>query len=71
MIDRRTHDLMALTTVQTYTHMAMDGMTWALPYAQTIEGDEDRVKQIKSIYEQLDALYRMGLRELMDAEGKE
>lgn len=68
MIDRRTHDLMALSCVQAYTHMAMECMTWAYMYAKSMEDDEARVKQIASIHDQLDTLYKVGLREIHDAE---
>lgn len=68
MIDCRTHDLMALSSVQAYTHIAMECIIWACKYSQIMEGDEDRTKQLMSIHDQLDVLYQVGLREVLDAE---
>lgn len=68
MIDRRTHDLMALSSVQAYTHMAMECTAWAYRYAQTMEGGEATAKQIASIHDQLGVMYQAGLKEIMDAE---
>ena len=68
MIDRRTHDLMALNAVQAYTHMAMECTAWAYRYAMSIMGDEARAKQIASIHDQLGDMYQAGLKEIMDAE---
>lgn len=67
MIDRRTHDLMALSSVQAYTHMAMECTAWAYRYAMSME-DEARAKQIASIHDQLGDIYQAGLKEIMDAE---
>ena len=68
MIDRRTHDLMALNAIQAYIHMAVECMTGAYMYAQTREGGEAKMEQIRSIHDQLDALYKAGLKETLDAE---
>ena len=68
MIDRRTHDLMALNAVQSYTHMAMECTAWAYRYAQTMEGGEATAKQIASIHDQLGLMYQVGLKEIKDAE---
>ena len=67
MIDRRTHDLMALSSVQAYTHIAMECTRWAYRYATSME-DEARAKQIASIHDQLGVMYQAGLKEIMDAE---
>ena len=66
MIDRRTHDLMALNAVQAYTHMAMECTAWAYRYAQTMEGGEARAKQIASIHDQLGLMYQVGLKEIKE-----
>ena len=67
MIDRRTHDLMALSSVQAYTHIAMECTRWAYRYAMSME-DEARAKQIASIHDQLNTMYQVGLKEIMYAE---
>ena len=71
MIDRRTHDLMALSAVQIYVHTAMECMAWAYRYAQTMEGGEATAKKIASIHDQLNLLYRVGLMQVRVEEGSD
>ena len=71
MIDRRTHNLMALSAVQAYVHAATECMIGADSYAQTIEGGEATAKQIASIHDQLNILYRVGLMQVPDEEGSD
>lgn len=68
MIDRRTHDLMALSSAQSYLNIAMEGLLWARVYMGCMEGGMERVKLIDSLYEQVQQIYDQGLRETIAAE---
>ena len=68
MIDRRTHDLMALSSAQSYLNTVMEGLTWARVFMGSMEGGMERVKLIDSLYEQVQQIYDQGLRETIAAE---
>ena len=68
MIDRRTHDLMALSSAQSYLNTAMESLMWARVFMESIEGGAERAQLIDSLHAQIQQIYGQGLGETIVAE---